>query len=418
MRAGFSLAAAGFGLIAVCYGFARFAFGLFLPGINADLSLSPSVGGLIAGGSFLGYCVAIVLSAHLTERFGARSVSIAAALVAALGMTGIALAPSALWLAPAVMLAGSSTGLASPPLAAAVSIALPPARRDPANTVINAGTSAGVMLSGPVALLAGAQWRLAFAVFAATACVMAVVVAFTVPGPARAEARATEGAGLRHRLPVRLIVVAWLMGASSAALWSFGSELVALRLGWDGGEAGGLWVAIGIAGIVGAAAGRWVVRFGIDRVHGVFLGALALGTVLVGIGGTTPALALFGGALFGAAYITLTGVYLVWGVSALPDRPASGLMVGFLSIAIGQAAGAPAFGYLLERFPGDLAVLVFAGLAFLALFARSVVIRRPVSRGIKKAPRRWSARRLLDNRGGPVARRVSRPGRRPLRSRR
>ena len=85
------------------------------------------------------------------------------------------------------------------------------------------------------ALLAGAQWRLAFAVFAATACVMAVVVAFTVPGPARAEARATEGAGLRHRLPVRLIVAAWLMGASSAALWSFGSELVALRLGWDGG---------------------------------------------------------------------------------------------------------------------------------------------------------------------------------------
>ena len=44
------LSATGFGLIAVCYGFARFAFGLFLPQIDADLALSQTVGGLIAGG--------------------------------------------------------------------------------------------------------------------------------------------------------------------------------------------------------------------------------------------------------------------------------------------------------------------------------------------------------------------------------
>lgn len=49
----FSLGATGFGLIAVCYGFARFAFGLFLPQIDADLALADAVGGLIAGGSFL-----------------------------------------------------------------------------------------------------------------------------------------------------------------------------------------------------------------------------------------------------------------------------------------------------------------------------------------------------------------------------
>jgi len=70
--------ATGFGLIAVCYGFARFAFGLFLPQINADLSLSSTLSGLISGGSFLGYCIAIVLSALLTDRFGARSIAIGA----------------------------------------------------------------------------------------------------------------------------------------------------------------------------------------------------------------------------------------------------------------------------------------------------------------------------------------------------
>lgn len=93
MSPGMTLGAVGFGLIAICYGFARFAFGLFLPQIDADLSLSSTVGGLISGGSFLGYCVAIVVSAHLTERLGPRVVATGAALVAAVGMTGIAAAP-------------------------------------------------------------------------------------------------------------------------------------------------------------------------------------------------------------------------------------------------------------------------------------------------------------------------------------
>ena len=77
------IGAVGFGLIAVCYGFARFAFGLFLPQIEGDLTLGPSISGIIAGGSFAGYCIAIVISAILTERIGARAVATAAAIVAA-----------------------------------------------------------------------------------------------------------------------------------------------------------------------------------------------------------------------------------------------------------------------------------------------------------------------------------------------
>ncbi len=78
----------------MCYGFARFAFGLFLPQIDTDLALTPTLSGFISGGSFLGYCVAIILSAYLTERIGARAVAIGAALVATVGMAGIAMAPS------------------------------------------------------------------------------------------------------------------------------------------------------------------------------------------------------------------------------------------------------------------------------------------------------------------------------------
>lgn len=364
------LGAMGFGLIAVCYGLARFAFGLFLPQIDADLSLSPTLSGLISGGSFLGYCIAIILSAHLTERFGARAVAIGAALVAAIGMLGIATAPSPLWLACAVMLAGSSTGLASPPMAAAVAAVVKPERQEATNTIINSGTSAGVVLSGPVALVMGGQWRLAFAVFAALAFCMAIAAALSVPRRTQTTLNSTIGLPPFNSALKRLIVASFLMGASSTAIWSFGSQLVTLRLGWSNSGAGLLWIAIGASGIAGAGAGALVKRFGIDRVHWAFLAAMATGILLVGTANTTPALTLSGGVLFGAAYIMLTGVYLVWGVSALPIRPATGLMIGFLSIAIGQTAGAPIFGLLMDSLTIDYAVLVFACLAFAAGLAR------------------------------------------------
>ena len=269
------IGATGFGLIAVCYGFARFAFGLFLTEIDGELHLGSSLSGLISGGSFAGYCIAIIASALLTERFGARAVAVGAALVAALGMAGIALAPTPLFLAIAVMLAGSSTGLASPPMAAAVAAAGRKSRQDVTNTFINAGTSVGVALSGPIALAIAGQWRLAFGAFAAVALVLAVAAMIALPD-ARGDRRAR----------------------------------------------------------------------GFPR-----------------IGGTMAWLI--------AAYVMLTGVYLVWGTNALPKRPATGLMVGFLMIAVGQTAGAPVFGILLAGQGPGTAVACFAAVALLAGVFRS-----------------------------------------------
>ncbi|BES73364.1 YbfB/YjiJ family MFS transporter [Marinobacter nanhaiticus D15-8W] len=365
------LGAVGFGLIAVCYGFARFAFGLFLPQIDSDLALGSTLAGVIAGGSFLSYCIAIVASAYLTERVGPRAVSVGAALVAAAGMAGIALAPDALSLAGAVMLAGSSTGLASPPMAVAVAAAVRRDRQDATNTVINAGTSAGVALSGPIALLIGGQWRLAFVAFAVVALGLAVAAARSIPA---APGRSGAAAGVIPPIDsnvARLIGAAFLMGAASTALWSFGGKLATLRLGWEATGIGALWVAIGAAGITGGGAGALVSRFGIDRVHWVFLATMAAGILEAGASFATPVTTLGGGALFGAAYVMLTGVYLVWGVTALPHRPATGLMVAFLTIAIGQTVGAPVFGFLLEQFGPDYAVVSFACLGLVAGLARA-----------------------------------------------
>ncbi|PYE80875.1 MFS transporter [Pseudoroseicyclus aestuarii] len=357
------IGATGFALIAVCYGFARFAFGLFLPQIDGELGLGTSLGGAISGGSFAGYCIAIVASATLTERLGARAIAVGAALVAAIGMAGIALAPSPLILAIAVVVAGSSTGLASPPMAAAVAAAVRRGRQDLTNTVINAGVSAGVALSGPIALAIMGQWRLAFGAFAAVALVLAIAAAIALP--------AASGSGRSGGLPpmtgpvLRLISASFLMGAASTALWSFGGQLVASQLDWGTTGTGLLWTCIGVGGLVGALAGTLVGKFGLDRNHWAFLGLMAASILTVGLG-LGPAPMLVGGAVFGAAYVMLTGVYLVWGTNALPDRPATGLMVGFLTIAVGQSVGAPLFGFLMAGPGVKYAVVCFAATAMIA----------------------------------------------------
>ena len=168
------------------------------------------------------------------------------------------------------------------------------------------------------------------------------------------------------------MIAAFLMGAASTAVWSFGGELTARSLGWTGARIGILWTLIGVAGAFGVFAGTLVARFGAAVTHAAVLLALATGILCVGWSGTTVILALTEVALFGAAYILLTGVYLILGVSVVPGRPAAGLTTAFLMIAVGQTVGAAVFGLLLDRTTGDVAVVSFASLGLLA----GVFIRR------------------------------------------
>ena len=249
--------------------------------------------------------------------------------------------------------------------------AVRPDRQNATNTIINAGTGAGVALSGSVALMMGDLWRFAFAGFAAVAIGLAFAAALTLPPSAPNKTTSTHGMPSLDGALRRLVLAAFLAGAASTAVWSFGGQLVALRLNWGSTGAGLLWIAIGAAGIAGAGAGHLIARFGIDGIHRAFLAAMAASILMIGVESTSAAVTLSGGALFGAAYIMLTGVYLLWGVSALPHRPATGVTIAFLALAIGQTAGAAGFGLLMDRLSANAAVILFACLALTAGAARA-----------------------------------------------
>ena len=362
------LVGSGFALVATCYGLARFAYGLFLPAIGAELGLDQTQAGLIAAGAFAAYCAAVCAASVLCDRLGPRAVATAAGLAATAGMALIASAQSPLSLGVAVASAGLSTGLASPPLAAAVSVAVAPARQAAANTLVNSGTSAGVVLSGLVALPFAGAWRDAYAAF----CVISLGVVLYVwrATPARA------GRGGDATLPLSVLAapelrpalaVAFLAGAASTAVWTFGGRLLHDLAGWDGARVGLAWVVVGAAGLAGAAAGALVRAFGVNAVHRMSLAAMAASFLALALLPGVAPLAFFALALFGGAYIMLTGVLLIWGVEAVPSRPALGLGAPFLAVAVGQVVGAFAFGALYDALGAPAALAASSVLCFSAM---------------------------------------------------
>ena len=335
---------AGVALIATCYGFARFAYGLFAPRLSQEFALSAGLSGLIGGGGYVGYCLAIGVSTVLTARWGPRRVAVLAGAIATVGITVVAMAPSAPVLAAGVLVAGSSTGVASPPLAAAVARWVEAGVRDTAQTVVNAGTGIGVLVSGPVALVLLDQWRLAWGLFAVVTAAVTVWVAVMVPAGGRAVAKDRRGRRRdRTQGAVPLVLASLALGLASIAVWTFGQEVVGTGSG-SGWLAPVVWTVIGAAGIAGAFSGPLVTRLGVRGSWSVLMAMLAAGVAGLAAGVAVPLVAIAAGAVFGAAYIALSGVVLIWATRAYRTRPASGVGLAFFMIAAGQAVGAPLVG--------------------------------------------------------------------------
>jgi predicted MFS family arabinose efflux permease len=364
-RSFYYLVSAGTLLIACCYGFARFAYGLFSPALSDEFALTPTMAGAIGSGSYLGYCVAIVVSIVLTERIGARRVAVMAGVVATVGISAVAAAGSAPVLAAGVLVAGSSTGLASPPLAAAVARWVRPGVRDRAQTVVNAGTGVGVFLSAPIALLLFGQWRLAWAVMAAIAAAVTVMVAYAIPPSATAADDPVRpawrgGAG-------SLVVASLLIGFGSVAVWNFGRELSG---GLGDTVSTVVWTVLGAAGIAGAFSGDAVRRVGLTRAWRIATTSMTGATLVYAACPDDAVAVLVAAAVFGAAYIALSGLLLLWATRIYANSASFGVGLSFFALAVGQALGAPAVGAMIEKTTPRIAFIVVAALGITAMLMK------------------------------------------------
>ncbi len=376
------IALLGSAVIAVTYGLARFVFGLFLPAIRSDLGLDATGAGIVGALPFVSFIGAILIGPAVCRILDTRWAGGLAVGLAAAGLAAIASAPGVIALGVGVAVCGISTGLSSPVMAQAVHRAVRPALRGRVNATHNAATSIGVALAMPAMAWWLDAWRSAYTAFALVAVAVALAAIFYLPGrPATGStpgAREDGGAPLpavsraQWRAVARLSALAAGMGLVSGIYWVFAPDLVVREGGLSTRHSSWMWLAVGLAGLTGSAAGDLIDRMGAGRTHAL---ALALMACSLGLAAAAPGvlgLALVSAAAFGAAYMTLTGFYLVQGVRIMAERPALGPVMPLLATTVGQAVGSPLSGWMIDA-AGYTAA--FAGFAVFGL-AVAVASRR------------------------------------------
>ena len=377
---GLGAAVAGMLLIAATYGMARFGVGLFAPLLGAQRPDLIGVLGWAGAAQFTSYSVAAVVAARLVDR-RPRAGLVLAGTTATVGCLGVAVASTPAVFVVAVFIGGMGGGFASPALVPVIDAVVMPDATATAQAVVNSGTAGGVIGAGLVAstaLSVGPAWALM-----ALVCAGAAVAAWY---PVRALADPAvfhrPVAGLSSgpvRGPWRRLVVpaaaALVAGAGSSLIWTFGPLLITASGSVSAERVGWLWIALGLGGLLGMLTGTMVRRTGTRRGWCLCAGVLALAGAGVGVSVTSGSglAACTSMALFGAGYMGLTGVLILWARDVWPATAGAGTSLLFIALATGQALGSVGFG--MARDVLSPAVLTALATGFCALGGLTALIR-------------------------------------------
>lgn len=370
------LLAPGICIVATSYGLARYAYGLFIPVFRESLALSDSWLAYIAAASYASYFLVTLAGIFLSSRLGPRTSVVAGGLCAAAGMAIIALSHQPLMLALGVMVAGVSPGLAYTPFSEIVVNHVSASRQRLVYSIINSGTSLGVMLSGPVAIFFSGDWRMAWGFFSLFGLLSTVWCASVIPNTKTGSSQNWGKPGAKAIFGVdrvRLFLIAFLIGIATSIYWTFAVDLVTRNVSeppmFMGQTIGAMmlgqifWTVVGIAGFAGVFAGSIVNRLGPVRSLALFQLAIAGATVCLSLA-STAAPVMLSGLTFGAFFVLMAATLGMWSMELFADRPSIGFGLTFLLLSLGQFVGPSMVGLLIEHSALTTLFMISGGLSF------------------------------------------------------
>ena len=379
-------------MVGVAFGMARFAFGLTLPDVRSELGLSDVLLGLIAGGTFAGFLVGVLLAAPLASVAGSRAPTDVGGVCGCLGAVLVAIAPSAGLLAVGAVLAGSAAGWVWAPYSDIVAAIAPAEQRPRLLAMISTGTSGGLILLGLVAL-AASSWRFVWAGIGVAAATAAVINVMWVPRTGvRGREQPARCSSLVHRGLIAPLIYTVVFFAATTIYFTYVSD--AARAGGLGAAAGPiLFIGIGVSGLSALITGRAVSRFGPATGAASCAACLMVSLVLLGIGSSSLVAVLISALVFGVGYMAGSAVLAIWTAQLAPGRATASFTVALIVGAVTSIAVSVVVGALVGMLGLSALLLTTAATALVV----GVVLLLPWAQRNQSFPRQaHSAPRPLD----------------------
>jgi len=386
-------------------GFGRFGYTMILPSMKEGLSLSYTEMGLLATGNFLGYLAFALAGGFLAARYGPRLViSLSLALAgAAMFLTGLVNSfASALVMR---ILTGIGSGGSNVPVMGLLSAWFAAKRRGLAAGAAVAGSSLGLLITGPlvpaiVASYGEAGWRYSWYVLGVAVIAMGLLSYMLLRNRPAEKGLRPVGAESEHDPILEAPAVsslAWSSVYRAGALWQLGAIYFAFGFsyiiyatffaayltregGWAQPAAGGLWAQIGLVSIIsgliwGSVSDRWGRKTGLFCVYTI-QGVCFL--VFASMQNT-----------FGFYVSALLFALTAWSIPAImaaacgdylgPQLAPAALGLITLIFGIGQAVG-PGVGGALADLTGSFRAAFFLAAAVAASGALGSLTLRPAAR--------------------------------------
>ncbi len=362
------MALVGMLLIASTYGMARFGVGLFAPRLALERPALAQVVGLAAAAQFVSYAIAAGAAARLSHRRPWTGL-VLAGVTATAGCVGVAAASTPAAFIAAVFVGGMGAGFASPALVRVIDAVVADRAAATAQSMVNTGTAVGVIGAGVLTFTrtsttqAWVGMALACAGSAGATLLLARHRGGSVAPAATVEQTATTSAPPGWRPLVVPGVAALVVGAGSALVWAFAPLLTTQAGSVPAGRVGWLWIALGLGGLVGPLTGVVVDRLGPRRGWRLFAGVLALANVTLAVAlGQAGWVAFAAMAVFGAGYMCMSGVLILWAREVWPTAAGAGTSLLFIALAVGQALGSAGFDWAQQQVGPTAMVLSAAAL--------------------------------------------------------
>ena len=357
---------------AVSLGVTRFAYGLLLPPMRADLAWSYTLAGAMNTANAFGYLLGALVTPRLMQRFGPAVLLLWGALLSSvfMGLSGFFTAATPLLAQRLLAGVASAFVFIAGGLLAARLGALQPARGGLLIGLYYGGTGFGIVLSAllvPAVLQAAggqahgwrwAWWALALACLAATAALVwparRLAQLTAAPAGVGGSAAASAGAVFRWRAMAPALAGYTLFGVGYIGYMTF---VIAL-LREQGASATMVTAFYALLGVAVVASSRiWAGL--LDRAQGG--GALALLNALLGLATVVPALTsqlaavLASGLVFGGVFLSVVASTTALVRHNLPPAQwARGISAFTILFAAGQIVGPTVVGWIADG-PGGLA---------------------------------------------------------------